>query len=372
MESRRPAKPPPSGFPRPLRVAVLLCDSSTGDGGRGDENYLYEGAEDSDRRLFAALANLGHEVQSRYVTLDNVEAVVDALEADVVLNLCDGSGADRDGAVGVEAIDALERRGLPFSGARRAGYVLTSDKVVMKERLAAAGLPVPAAQVFEDAGEPVSEPLRGKRLIVKPRDSFGSSGIDLSSIVSGEAELRERVAAMLPVYGPPLVEEYVDGREVTVGVVGSGARARALPPLEVVFGAAYPADRRIRTHATKWDVHSPLYSDFGLSCPARLPLAMTRRCLAVARAAFAACECSGYGRVDLRVDERGPFILEVNANCSLEWGETAGDCAMLPFAAQAAGFSYPALLQRLIVEAQRAHARARAAARKTAGGRRRR
>ena len=352
----------PSTMPRPMRVAILMCDAATADQGRGDENFLYEGAEHADRLMIEAAQSLGHTVLPHYVHLRNVDAVVDALDCDVVLNLCDGSGEGKDGLPGVEAIRALERRGLAYSGAGTRAYELTSDKVRTKHVLRAAGVPVPHAQVFESADDPLDRELVGRRLIVKPSDSFGSSGIDLGSVVSSEEELRARVASMLPVYGPPLVEEYIDGREITVGLLGSGGRARALPPLEVCFGEVFPGDRRIRTHATKWDVHSPLYGGFTLSCPARLPLAVTRRCLAVARAAYLACDCTGYGRVDLRVDARGPFVLEVNANCSLEWGETAGDCAMLPSAAQAAGFSYAMLLQRLIDDALRMHAkRARAA-----------
>lgn len=348
------------------RIVVLLPDPAAPDVGRGDENFNYAGADESDRVLLESVARAGFAVSVRYVHLGNVDAVVDALDCDAVLNLCDGSGPDKDGMPGLEALDALERSGLPYTGSRASAYAIGSDKVAMKARFTAAGVQTPAWQLASTPDAVISpELLSALPLIVKPRDGGGSAGIRLASVVYDESALRERIAEVCETYGEALVEQYVDGREITVGVLDTPRGARVLPPLEVRFGAAFPAGRKIRTFDTKWDASSPLYLDFELICPAPMSLALRRRVQQVARAAYAAIDGSGYGRVDLRIcEQRGPFVLEVNPNCSLEWSdEDVGACAMLPTAARAAGIDYPTLLRELIGAAYRMRRKQRTSAR---------
>lgn len=345
-----------------LRVIVLLPDPAGPHSGRGDENFDYAGAGDCDRMLLDSVVRAGFEVGVRYVHLDNIDAVVEALVCDAVLNLCDGSGREKDGMPGLEALDALERRGLPYTGSRASAYAIGSDKVAMKERFAAWGVPTPAWQLVSSSEDELAPALLAALpLIVKPRDGGGSAGIRLASVVHDERELRERIGEVCATYGQALVEQYIDGREITVGVLDTRRGPRVLPPLEVRFGESFPADRKIRTFDTKWDVSSPLYHDFELLCPAPMSLALRRRVQQVARAAYAAIDGSGYGRVDMRLDESGPYVLEVNPNCSLEWSdEDVGGCAMLPTAARAAGIDYPALLRELLGGAFRMRRKQRA------------
>lgn len=351
---------PPTGARasrRRLRVTVLSCDPNSPLKARGEEDFDYVHAEESDRIFVRSLEDAGYEVAWQPVHLENVDRIVDALDCDVVFNLCDGSGPGRDNYPGTEAIEALERRGIPYTGSRAEPYRTSISKVSMKERFVAAGVPTAPWQLFFSPDEPLNDELRDRPLFVKPHDAGGSAGVHLSSIIEpgDEAALRERVAAIFHDYGGALVEEYVDGREITVGLLGTGEKARALPPLEVRFGDAFPAGKGIRTHETKWDHTSPLYGSFDLLCPAPLTLAETRRVLRVARDAYASIEGAGYGRVDMRVDSRGPWVLEVNMNCSLEYGEASADCAMYPYAAQAAGFPFPELLRRMIEDARKMH-----------------
>ena len=343
-------------------VVVLFPDPAGPHAGRGDENFTYAGADECDRVLLDAVARAGFVVTVRYVHLDNVDVVIDALACDAVLNLCDGSGREKDGMPGLEALYALERRGLPYTGARASAYAIGSDKIAMKERFVANGVATPAWQLVSSPDEMVRpELLAMLPLIVKPRDGGGSAGIRLASVVCSASELRERIAEVCATYGQALVEQYVDGREITVGVLDTRRGPRVLPPLEVRFGPSFPADRKIRTFDTKWDVSSPLYHDFELLCPAPMSLAQRRRVQQVARAAYLAIDGSGYGRVDIRLSEDGPFVLEVNPNCSLEWSDDdVGACAMFPTAARAAGIDYPTLLRELLGSAFRMRRKQRA------------
>ena len=344
---------------RRLRVAVLIPDPRAPYAGRGDENFEYEGAEASDRTILRAVSEAGFEPQPILVHLGNMDAIVNALECDAVLNLCDGTGAGHDGAPGVEIIEALERRGLPYTGARAEAYRIGCDKAAMMERFVAAGVPTPPYQILRTADETLDPRLAGHwPLLVKPRDTGGGVGIRLKSVVESEAELREQVAAVNGTYGDAIVMEYIDGRELTVGILGAGRELTVFPPLEVQFGEAFPPGRGLRTFDCKWDVHSPLYGAFALLCPAPLRPAETRRVLGAARLAYRAIRGSGYGRVDFRLDARGPFVIEVNPNCCLEWSDRdLADCAMFPVGARAAGYTFPALIRELVSHAMRAQKR---------------
>jgi D-alanine-D-alanine ligase len=334
-----------------------------GHGGRGHELVDYPHAAEADAAFVRATRAAGFEADLAYAGLDDVDRIVDGLDADVVLNLCDGAGPGKDGLPGLEAIAALERRGLPYTGADAAFYGLGCDKVAMKARFVAAGLPTPAGQCFRRSDEPLGAALAAAfPLFVKPSDSGGSAGVDLDSVVCDEPSLRGRLAALCPEFGEVLVEQYVDGREVTVGIVDGPGGPRTLPPLEIAFGAAFPAGRGVRTFAAKYDPESPLYHGFELLCPAPLGPRLERRVRALALSAYRAVEGVGYGRVDLRLDAaHRPTLLEVNPNPSLEYAETGfRDCAMLPIAAHVGGLPFDRLLRRLVADGLRRGGRVQA------------
>ncbi|MCC6523846.1 MAG: ATP-grasp domain-containing protein [Polyangiaceae bacterium] len=297
-----------------------------------------------------ALAELGHRVRALGVSYDDPSAV-EAIEADVVLHLVDGSGLD--GNPGLEVPAALERRGLHFCGAGSAFYQATSDKLGQKARLAAARVPAPLGGVMPHPDARLPPGLRYP-LIVKPRDGFGSIGITEDSVVTGPGQLRRQVERLVGELDcDALVAEYVPGRELTVGVIGRGASAFTLPVLEAEFGEAYRDIPKIKTFRTKFDAASPLYHDFRAVCPARLDAATEQRVRHVALRAYRALGGDGYGRVDIRLADSGtPYVIEVNAQPSLEYGEADGDCASLPLIARGAGWSYAELFRHILATAR--------------------
>lgn len=332
-----------------------VCGSTT-DPNRGD--VAPDWPEEADEHVFAALRELGYEPSMIGVSLDDVARKVSRLRADVVVNMCDGFG-ELDGYPGVEAIDALDRRGIPYTGATRQAYWIGCDKLRMKLHFLNAGVPTPASQVFGEPDEPLEEGLRFP-LFVKPVVAGGSGGIELGSVVFDERELRARLEVAIADFGPAMVERYVDGREVTVGIFGDGEDLQLLPPLEITFGEAYPAERRVRTFATKSDPTSPLYRGFGVRCPAPFEGPELERLNEIARRAYQSIGGTGYGRVDFRIGPDGPLVLEVNPNCSLEWIEgDEHDSALFPLSCMAAGLSLTDMYRRLI---EIALARPRAAA----------
>src|SRR5688572_29119195 len=115
------------GSSQRLRVAVLIADPHAPFQGRGDENHDYAGAEAADRAFLQAVEDAGYEPIFVPVHLANVDETIRSLDCDAVINLCDGTGIGGDGLPGVEVIDALEWRGMPYTGARADFYRLGSD-----------------------------------------------------------------------------------------------------------------------------------------------------------------------------------------------------------------------------------------------------
>lgn len=337
---------------RRLQVAVLYPESShpessqeAAPAARGDEARTSGWSGDAYGYMLRALAAEGFEVLEVGVDFGTLDRI-DALTCDVAVNLCDG--CTLDGEPGVEVLDALEARGIPYTGARRLAYWIGSDKVRMKVHFLNAGVPTPRFQVFGDADEEI-DPRLEYPLFVKPCDTAGSVGVSLDSRVDGEAALRRRLQAVIPLYGPALVEEYVEGRELSVAIIGDGDDLTIFPPVELRFGPAYPSTCRIQTFESKFDPASPLYRGYELSCPARLGADEERTVIEAARAAYQSIGGTGYGRVDLRIGAGGPRVLEVNPNCSLEWAEgDVRDSCMFPVAAKAAGWSLRDVYRRLI------------------------
>jgi D-alanine-D-alanine ligase len=196
-----------------------------------------------------------------------------------------------------------------------------------------AGLPIPKFSVVRRGS---AIPSVGFPAICKPAAEDASIGVEQRSVVRTSRELAERVSSMLERWDEVLVQRYVEGREVNVGVVGESV----LPIAEIDFGRMPKGMWRIVTYRSKWEDGSD--EDIGSAprCPARLPATVAAQLRKIAVAAWRIVGGSGYGRVDLRIDERGrPWILEVNANP--DFAPDAGLARM----ARAAGIEYPALVR---------------------------
>jgi D-alanine-D-alanine ligase len=228
---------------------------------------------------------------------------------------------------------------------------LARDKPVTRLMLHAAGLPTPEGLAVERPDEPplqdgglhsilAGRPLRWP-LIVKPACQDGSVGIDQGSVVTTAEALRRRVAVVHEQFGPPvLIEEYIAGRELTVGVIEVPERL-ALPPAEFEF-RPQPGHWPIVTYDTKWREDSPDAHRASYREVADVPAELSRHLSELAVKAFGVLGLRDYGRIDFRVTEAGePFILEANPNPDLN--PIAGLAGVL----QAVGLTYDDFLIRL-------------------------
>lgn len=290
----------------------------------------------------------GNRRRIRVVPVADVSSVAQALadEPDVVVNLCESLGADSRGEALVPAM--LELAGVNFTGSSSLSLALSLHKNKAKEILRARGVPTPANVVVERVEDLLSVELPFP-LIVKPSREDASMGIEFDSVVHDRQSLGRVVSRVLRTFRQPvLVEQYVEGREIYVPLLGNAGR-RALPLTEIQFGAAFADKPRILSYGAKWDTASAECID-SPSKVVELPEVLHRRCVEVALAAFEALECRDYGRVDLRLDAKGePWVIDINPNCDLH--PQAG----FSRSAGAAGLSYADLALHLVELAQERH-----------------
>jgi D-alanine-D-alanine ligase len=187
-------------------------------------------------------------------------------------------------------------------------------------------------------GEPL--PSVGYPAICKPAAEDASLGVEQRSIVKSARALQMRVNEMHDVWNEILVQRFVTGREVNVGILGD----QVLPIAEIDFSGMPDQYWRIVSYRSKWQTGSD--EDLGSvpQCPADLPGELAAELGRIALAAWRTVGGRGYGRVDLRIDENmRPWILEVNANP--DFAPNAGLARM----ARTAGIDYAAMV-RLVCE----------------------
>ncbi|MBF0305034.1 MAG: hypothetical protein HQL41_05245 [Alphaproteobacteria bacterium] len=251
----------------------------------------------------------------------------------VVVNLCDGD--DRHGYPGLSVVQALEAAGLPHTGADSTFFERSTRKLVMKPLFAAAGVPTAPWVAIHDpeadlrrAAETIGFPL-----FIKPDISAGASGICRTSLVHDHDQAVARARRLLEgIHGLRIdpgglfAERYLPGREFTVLVIADATRPegfRALRPCEKRFDPSLPPGERFSTHDLGYideTTEDGAPADYGVPVEDEIVEPLRR----TAMDAFAAVGGTGYGRVDIRQDGEGRFVvLEVNAACALSTGYMA-------------------------------------------------
>jgi len=287
--------------------SVKLCVISSSYAGTGSAFAAY------DTDAFNLAPHLaGHAWEHVPLHKETAVAEVEALAArgyDAFINLCDGA-ADEDRA-GIEVVQTLERLGVAFTGADARFYEPT--RAAMKAVCHTLDLTTPGHAFARTPAEACKLVQRLRfPLIVKHPQSYGSIGTSKASRVTDVARLEVQARAMIERFGACLVEEFIDGRELTCLVVENAAdpsRPHVYRPLEFLF----PPGETFNHFDLKW-VDASLEIDFRLIAEPALDTAVRGIC---ARFFVGLCG-TGYGRCDLRVDTSGrPHLLEINPNCGI-------------------------------------------------------
>jgi D-alanine-D-alanine ligase len=236
----------------------------------------------------------------------------------------------------------LEVAGIPYTGSSPMGHILAQDKVVAKQIFMASGLPTPNYRVF--MSEELDAPHLNYPVIVKPRSEAASFGL---RTVNSDTELKEAVAEIINDYKQPaLAEEFIEGREVNVALLGN-APPETLPVLELVLSDGKGA---VYSHEAKF--HRKTAGKVKKICPADLPPETSAYIQRLAVRVFEVLNIFDYGRVDFRLDRYNqPHILEMNSMASVNPGSS------FVTAARKAGLSYEQLINRIIEVAVQRYSR---------------
>lgn len=343
---------------RPQRVSVLYNTDY-------DAEYAAAGVDASSVELSAraickALADAGYDAELiglHGLDVLDVLAPLRARRPDLVFNLCESMAGDsRNEPTFVGLLDLF---GIPYTGADLLGLASCLHKQRTKEILTARGIPTPPYRYLPDLASLEDPTLAALDYpwFVKLAHEDASVGITEQNLVRSVAALRTRAAELMREFRQGvLAEQFIDGREINVTLLGNGTDLRVLPLHEIDFGAMPTERPKIVSYAAKWD---EAHVDYAGTKPVPLrdvPLALATAIEVTARGAWAALGLRDYGRVDLRIDAAGiPWVIDVNPNCDIS--PDAG----VARAAAAAGSSYVELIDSIAQVAWRRITAARTA-----------
>jgi D-alanine-D-alanine ligase len=257
-----------------------------------------------------------------------------------VFNLCEEINGRCDLEMCVAGL--LEMMNLPYTGSDPFTLGLALNKHHVKQVLRAAGIPTARAYVCF-AGQDRRVP-RGMRfpMIVKPAREDASLGINSSSVCADSEQLDRQILYIHDVYKQEaLIEEYLDGREFNVSVVGD-RNPEVLAVSEIDFSGLPEGEPKIVSYRAKWDEESTLFNATVPVCPAKVSAKLGNRIKDIAIRSYRCTGCRDYARIDMRTDARGRvYVLEVNPNPDIS--PKAGFAR----AARAAGYSYGDIILRI-------------------------
>jgi D-alanine-D-alanine ligase len=310
-----------------------------------DEYERYMETEESwftEGHILATLRENGHEVHLGAIHQHPREIIdlVDRIKPDLVWNCVETFHGHRYYESNIVGI--LELLKVPYTGSDHRSLMICQDKALSKKILKHHRVGVPPFVVSRR-----SRPIRKVDAdllpaLVKPLAEEGSVGIAKDSFAETEEQALKRIAFLHERLSQDvIVEQYIDGREIYVGVLGD-TRLKVLPPRELKFGNVPEGEPRYASFKAKWDPEYRerwgIYNTFADELPDRV----TKRIDRVARRVFRVLQMSGYGRIDLRLTDAGKlYVMEANPNPEIAMYEDFAE------AARRAGISYNDLIERI-------------------------
>lgn len=344
-----------------MKIAVVF---DTPNRGWEHEDFLKEveaQVEEAEYEVAEALLANGHEVRlvGVYDDLHDMTARLREFGPDLVFNCTETFQGNDDLDYVFPAL--LEAEGYAYTGASPLPMLLSRDKALSKQVLAQHGVWVPDFVAYPP-GRAVEEELGvGFPIIVKPARQDSSEGIAATSVVRDLASLGERVAFIHDRFQQPAIaEQFIEGRELYVGILGNGEELEILPHTELVFdkGLNKPEERIATKHA-KWNLAYRERRKIRNVFARPLSRVARERLDRVARVSFNALHLRDYARLDVRLTpDDGVWVMEANCNPYISFGHDMAN------AAEKYGMSYEAFVERL---AQVALTRHRAAGARSPG-----
>jgi len=301
-------------------------------------------SEETVNSILSALRNKGHSVEAVDVEYPTLFSYFKNNRVDMVFNIAEGKhGRFRESEVPA----VLDYLNIPYTGSDTFSLALALNKALTKKILKAENIPTPEFQVFVRGDEELSGELNFP-LIVKPNCEGSAKGINKANVVSNKNDLLAKVRECIGMYRQEvLVEEFIEGRELTVGILENG-KTSILPILEIDFSSCkgsgeYFYSWRMKEYQGNRDMG--LVPTF--HCPARLDKATEQKVKDVALRTHRAVGCLDISRTDIRLDKFNvPYVLEINPLPGLDPKESN-----FPIMAYAAGMGYDDLIEAILINA---------------------
>jgi D-alanine-D-alanine ligase len=296
--------------------------------------------------LVNALQEVGHTVTNIIVETNNLPDLLHPYRSDeyIVFNWCEEiPGIPRSDVL---VAQELERYGFTYTGADAAALELSQDKRRVKEILMKSGIPTPAWKVYTSASQ-----VDWSRFpaIVKPAFEHCSYGISREAVVESIGELISRVGYILEEWQQPaIVEDFIDGREFHVGIIGNGT-LHVLPAGEIDYSVFDDVHDRLCTYESNFDKNSLAYQATAPKLPIVLSDDQVTSLEEIVKAAYRLTDCRDYARMDIRLRDDTFYLLDVNHNADI-----SPDTSLV-IGAELAGLSYGGFGSFLINQAAKRH-----------------
>ncbi|MBI2990322.1 MAG: ATP-grasp domain-containing protein [Candidatus Magasanikbacteria bacterium] len=309
----------------------------------GNVSEAHNNTEPLGKTVVKTLRARGYKVS--FFDFNNVSKAFNDLhrsEVDLVFNLCEKISNSED--LKPEAAAILQSLQIPYTGSDSFVLSLCRDKIKVKKLLSYHNIPTPKWDYAYDLNDEIKDDLRFP-LIVKPSTGDNLMGISNQSVVMNRGELDKQLRRIiLDYHRPVVVEEYIEGDEYEVLILGSDDDdLRVLPLSRSIFKDLPEEYKHIYTHAARWG-SDEAYKHIVVQRPAKnIGKKLESLITEIALDAYSILDCRDYGRVDIRVDEHdNPYVLELDPNPSLTLG------AALPEVARVIGMDYGDLLEEII------------------------
>jgi D-alanine-D-alanine ligase len=289
----------------PVAVTILYYVGTGGD--------MEDTLENVDS-VYSALKAEGHIVRKIEVTKRNWRRVIKS-PGDVFFNFVDDENYD----LYYKVTEALIYMGRSVMGNGYMASKFGSKKAGLKRKMKTMGIPTPAFRIINRKNK--HPQIHGLQfpLMVKPSGQHAGVGISQESVVIDGTELEERIKYLFKNFpGEVVAEEFIEGREIHVSVVGNGKHLVCLPPCEILFNGEYKDNWDVYTYEAKWDKKSWEYWSARIKSPVYLPKKVTEKIETICKKAFRVFGCSDLARFDIRLDEKNkPLIIDMNMSPSI-------------------------------------------------------
>ncbi len=322
----------PLSFDYPISVAILGYWSRGSDG---------DDTRETIQAITQALEKKGHKVRVAQVRKNDWRRQLQT-PGEVVFNLVEDDTWELYFKVGHKLCEI----GRPVVGMDAKSLTYSTDKIKMSKRLKSEGVSVPDSKIYQ-RGDKISK-VRSMNypLIVKPAGEHSGWGISQDSVVIDEKELSERVEYLFNKFsGDVIAEEFIDGREIHVTVIGHGKHLAILPYIEIDYKGEFENNWPIYSYDAKWTETTWEYWDSQERLSLSLGKELDMKVHKLVKKAFRAGNCQDIVRLDLRIDEKGkPYVVDVNMSPSINPVRQSPTVR----SAMALGWSYEDLIETLV------------------------